>query len=50
MSNRRFIVFFLVGIAFLSAVLAFLSWRARGGERGDAEHALYVPPGSRRGR
>lgn len=29
MSNRRFIVFFLVGIAFLSAVLAFLSWRAR---------------------
>ena len=29
MSNRRFIVFFLVGIAFLSVVLAVLSWRAR---------------------
>lgn len=29
MSNRRFIVFFLLGIALLSGALVFLSWRAR---------------------
>lgn len=29
MSNRRFIVFFLVGSAVLSGALAFLSWRGR---------------------
>ncbi len=40
MSNRRFIVFFLTGIAFLSALLVFLSWRARAVARAATRNTL----------
>ncbi len=40
MSNRRFIVFFLVGIALLGALLAALSWRARAVATGNTRATL----------